>query len=445
MCSFDTIGRRLSQLVPAFSLLYSSILLENTENMENKLDFILGHVLQLNERLSNMERLLPINFGIPPTSGKPHQIFPNTISLPISDHFTPNFNQSGILGRGSGSAPTPRRDKSYIGNSTPSTDNFRSTVKELYRMTQVTLHLDNWDKLPKTIRQTLKIVAQNIRPPEPNDELKNKIETILLQAGESIRSEIRDYLDHRRTQHESELIGLTRLGETDLKRAKNIAFRYLNDSMGKHIKRDKISALIENFAGNFCSDTPPGPSTPASSPSPIRIESPQPMSDRELLEYNTLLEPDLFLPTPPITPHKPRESFNTSESSLELSMSIPSSDVRVTNPTKPIRDAGLSRIPTPMKTPPTLKPCRATQQMDPPTVMSKSCTLLQSLSKCDDVFHATFRLYLQLQFKKSDVYTDRLYKSWTRSYGFPDHLIQAFREHSECPCGHTSCPRVPFR
>lgn len=122
-------------------------------------------------------------------------------------------------------------------NRSSTDDDFNSTNTDfpeiwrtLFKIVQMQHHLGNWTQLPASIKRNLTNIAEDITPPEPSDNLKEAINTILNRAGDHIQRTVCDHLTDRL---ELNKVKLQNLNPKDKERAIDVAHKHLSRRIGK--------------------------------------------------------------------------------------------------------------------------------------------------------------------------------------------------------------------
>jgi len=116
---------------------------------------------------------------------------------------------------------------------------FKEMRRSLFRTIQLQYHLDNWTKLPASIRKSLFGIADDITPPDATDQLKTDLLEILTRTGEEIQHLVREHMESRLHINRNTL---KKLNPTDKNHAIEITYTLLNKRIGQRIDglHDKI-------------------------------------------------------------------------------------------------------------------------------------------------------------------------------------------------------------
>jgi hypothetical protein len=134
-----------------------------------------------------------------------------------------------------------------------STNNdFQEMWRTLFKIVQMQHHLGNWTQLPASIKRNLTNIAEDITPPEPSDNLKEEINTILNRAGDHIQRSVCNHLTDRLERNK---VKLQNLNPKDKERAIDVAHKHLSRRIGK--KTTNIRQKLEEAScriGNLWED-----------------------------------------------------------------------------------------------------------------------------------------------------------------------------------------------
>lgn len=121
-------------------------------------------------------------------------------------------------------------------------DDFGAMSKCLYRLVQLHHHEANWEKLPKSIDERLQKLADDIKPPMPDDDLRSALMAATLDYGERISKIVRE---HIRAKHIATQIEAAKLDRTDVDRAKEVAAKYLSTRLGKRLDASRRATMLD--------------------------------------------------------------------------------------------------------------------------------------------------------------------------------------------------------
>ena len=146
-----------------------------------------------------------------------------------------------------------------------SNDDFISVSKAIYKMVQIGHHESNWENLPKSIRDRLTKLTEDIKPPMGDDVFRNKLNILTQQYGEEVRRLVSDHLSKKRV--ETEMMAGS-LDSTDVGRAKEMAAKYLTARLGKRLSLQRRTELMNSAASmvGVHRKPPPRPSPVACKP-----------------------------------------------------------------------------------------------------------------------------------------------------------------------------------
>lgn len=118
---------------------------------------------------------------------------------------------------------------------------FQSMCRALYKTIQVRHHRENWVELPKAIARNLADLEANITPPDPTNNLREKIHTIFDNASSEILACVQNHLEERLNFNRS---FLRQINPQDKERAKEIVQKRLTQCLGKKIGQLNINTAL---------------------------------------------------------------------------------------------------------------------------------------------------------------------------------------------------------
>ena len=124
-------------------------------------------------------------------------------------------------------------------------DDFASVVKDMYRMVQLDHHAGNWKELPKSLSERLLKFADDIRPPMPDEELRDQMTELTRAYGVRICETVRHHIANKRAQIAA--AAATR-DNTDIDRAKEVTGRQLARRLGRRLEDSKRQQLLDQAA-----------------------------------------------------------------------------------------------------------------------------------------------------------------------------------------------------
>lgn len=140
--------------------------------------------------------------------------------------------------------------------STRSTNpDFGTLWRSLYKIVQVDHHLTNWERLPKSINQRLWNLAEDIKPPDSTQQLRDDIRNILSNTGTHIQESIRTHFLERKDSH---INTLRTCDPEDKEKAIKIAHKYMVINHGNNIQnlRSKLDEAASHIKTGLTTTEP---------------------------------------------------------------------------------------------------------------------------------------------------------------------------------------------
>jgi len=242
-------------------------------------------------------------------------------------------SQSGTRSvRFSENEDTPTAGTPWTPQNTRSTNpDFGTLWRSLYKIVQVDHHLTNWEKLPKSINQRLWDLAEDIKPPDSTQQLRDDIRTILSNTGTRIQERIRTHFLERKDSH---INTLRTCNPEDKEKAIKIAHKYMVINHGNNIqnlrsKLDEAASHIET--GRTTTEPVTNPSTTGSNLKRHKPETNTPTpSPTQTTHDNKRTRANGTTPPPPGAPDRPAIMRRAEELTLQngLDTPIPAEPVR---------------------------------------------------------------------------------------------------------------------
>ena len=159
------------------------------------------------------------------------------------------FLEGGGPDKGKGRSSSDQRSKAGPPPQTDTTQSvntdFTSVAKCVYRQVQLRHHMDNWTTLPGKLATRLRAFADDIKPPMPDDELRQAVSAATDEYGKRISAIVRDHLDRKLQATKAEA---GRLNPMDVDRAQMTAEKYVSKRLGKKIENDRRQSMLQEAA-----------------------------------------------------------------------------------------------------------------------------------------------------------------------------------------------------
>lgn len=119
---------------------------------------------------------------------------------------------------------------------------FTDLWKSIYKGVQLKHHLKNWKETPKSIKNNLEELAEQINPPVPSEATKKMIHDIMMQTGERVKSVVQEHLQEKLLVNQ---LFLATLDPTDHYKARAIAEKHLKRRLGNRIQEAQLTKYID--------------------------------------------------------------------------------------------------------------------------------------------------------------------------------------------------------
>lgn len=119
---------------------------------------------------------------------------------------------------------------------------FAELWKGIFKGVQIKHHLKNWKEIPRSLKNNLQELAEQINPPVPSEVTKKTINDIMMQTGERVKTVILEHLQEKLVVNQ---LFLSTLNPTDHHLARTIAEKHLKRRLGNRIPEAQLNRYIE--------------------------------------------------------------------------------------------------------------------------------------------------------------------------------------------------------